>query len=47
MLPPRSSKPALKGDVTADVVVIGGGFAGLGAAHRLAELDPGLKVAVV
>jgi len=46
-LPPHQPKPALKGDVSADVVVIGGGFAGLGAARRLAELNPRLQVVVV
>lgn len=47
VLPARQPKAALKGDITADVVVIGGGFAGLGAARRLAELDPSLHVVVV
>ncbi|MGN0932852.1 NAD(P)/FAD-dependent oxidoreductase [Falsigemmobacter intermedius] len=47
VLPPRQPKPALKGEVTADVVVIGAGFAGLGAARRLAELDPSLKIALI
>jgi len=47
VLPARQPKPALRGDITADVVVIGGGFAGLGAARRLAELDPSLQIALV
>lgn len=47
MLAPRPAKPSLAGHITADVVVIGGGFAGLSAARRLHELDPGLKVAVL
>lgn len=47
MLPPRTPKPSLEGDVTADVVVIGGGFAGLSAARRLNELDARLRVAVL
>jgi glycine/D-amino acid oxidase-like deaminating enzyme len=47
MLPPRNPAPALDGEVTADVVVIGGGFAGLSAARRLSELDARLRVAVL
>ncbi|MEM6324486.1 MAG: FAD-binding oxidoreductase [Pseudomonadota bacterium] len=41
--PPR----VLEADRTADVVIIGAGFAGLSAARRLKELDPGLRVAVL
>lgn len=47
MLPRRAARPSLKGNVTADVAVIGGGFAGLSAAHRLSQLDPKLNVVVV
>lgn len=46
-LPPRRPKPPLGRDVTADVVVIGAGFAGLGAARRLAELRPDAKIVVL
>lgn len=47
LLPPRRPRPALEGNGTADVVVIGAGFAGLAAARRLSQLDPKLSVAVL
>ena len=47
MLPARQGNPPLQGHATADVVIIGGGFAGLSAARRIFELDPGLRVAVL
>ena len=47
MLPPRTPRPALDGQVTADIAVIGAGFAGLAAARRLSQLDPTLRVAVL
>lgn len=34
-------------DCTADIVVIGGGFAGLSAARRLHQLDPSLQIVVL
>ena len=37
ILPSRTPEPALKGDVRADWLVVGAGFAGLAAARRLAE----------
>ena len=40
ILPPRAPRPALKGDVRADWLVVGAGFAGLAAARRLAENRP-------
>jgi glycine/D-amino acid oxidase-like deaminating enzyme len=40
ILPPRIPKAPLKGAQTADWVVIGGGYAGLAAARRLAENRP-------
>ncbi|WP_159587675.1 NAD(P)/FAD-dependent oxidoreductase [Chelativorans xinjiangense] len=37
----------LQGNVTADFTVIGAGFAGLSAARRLVQLNPGAKVVVL
>lgn len=47
ILPGQPAPVVLPGDLTVDVAIIGGGFAGLAAARRLRELDPGLKVAVL
>ena len=37
----------LEGGQTADVVIIGGGFAGLSAARRLIQIDPALRVTLL
>ncbi|MGI9355191.1 MAG: NAD(P)/FAD-dependent oxidoreductase [Rhizobiaceae bacterium] len=47
LLPPVAVNPPLEGSQTADVVVIGAGFAGLSAARCLSQLDPKLKIAVL
>ena len=47
ILPPRAPRPALRGDVVADWLVLGAGFAGLAAARRLAELRPHAHIVVV
>lgn len=47
ILPPRAEKPPLDGEVRADWVVVGAGFAGLAAARRLAENRPGDRVVLV
>jgi glycine/D-amino acid oxidase-like deaminating enzyme len=47
MLPHRTPHPPLDGALNADIVVIGGGFAGLSAARRLSQLDPKLEVVVL
>lgn len=44
---PGEPCPALAGDVTADVCVVGGGFAGLWAAYELHEREPELGVVLV
>ncbi|QHG65651.1 NAD(P)/FAD-dependent oxidoreductase [Pseudomonas putida] len=47
MLPPRVANAALDSAVTADVAIIGGGFAGLSAARQLTRRDPTLKVVLL
>ncbi|QNQ64410.1 FAD-dependent oxidoreductase (plasmid) [Brucella sp. 6810] len=47
LLPPRIPRSALKGDVTADFVVIGAGYAGMGAARRLGELRPDAQIIIL
>ena len=44
LLPPRAPMPPLAEATTADVTVIGAGFAGLSAARRLAQIDPTFRV---
>jgi glycine/D-amino acid oxidase-like deaminating enzyme len=40
-------EPVLKGDLTVDIAVVGGGFTGLAAAYELQCAEPSLKVAVL
>ncbi|WP_172332255.1 FAD-dependent oxidoreductase [Mangrovicoccus sp. HB161399] len=47
ILPVRVPFPPLEADRTADIVVIGGGFAGLSALRRLLQLDPSLQVVLL
>jgi len=47
ILPPRAVKPALSGQLQADWVVIGAGYAGLAAARRLAENRPDDRIALI
>lgn len=47
ILPSAGPATALEAHVTADWLVIGAGFAGLAAARRLTQLDPGAKVTVL
>ena len=47
ILGPAPSYPVAEGDITADWLIIGGGFAGLSAAKRLSELRGGDKIIVI
>ena len=44
---PGAECPALAGEVTADVCIGGGGFAGLWTAYELGERDPGLGIVLI
>jgi glycine/D-amino acid oxidase-like deaminating enzyme len=45
--PPFEAAPALRSDITADVVIIGGGYTGLSAAYHLKSADPSLSIVVL
>ncbi|MEO1140358.1 MAG: FAD-dependent oxidoreductase, partial [Pseudomonadota bacterium] len=47
ILPERTAHSPLQGDVNADWVVLGAGYAGLAAARRLAENCPNEKIVVI
>lgn len=47
ILGPQPAANELEGLQTADVVVIGAGFAGLSAARRLLQIDPDLKISIL
>ena len=47
ILKPQSDPVPLEAERTADVVIVGAGFAGLSAARRLMQVDPSLKVVVL
>ncbi len=47
ILPPRQATQPLDQDILADFVVIGAGFAGLSAARRLTQLNPGARIVVL
>jgi glycine/D-amino acid oxidase-like deaminating enzyme len=42
-----SAAPPLRGTITADVVIVGGGYTGLWTALRIAELEPGARVVLL
>ncbi|NCF37294.1 MAG: FAD-dependent oxidoreductase [Gammaproteobacteria bacterium] len=47
ILPPRSARAALTADIECDYLVIGAGFAGLSAARRLRQLEPGSSIVIL
>lgn len=47
ILPPQGPPDELREDITADWLVIGGGFAGLAAARRLSQLHPEARIVVL
>ena len=47
ILGPQPDPVPLEADRTADVVIIGGGFAGLSAARRLLQIDPALDIVLL
>ncbi|MEM1078090.1 MAG: FAD-binding oxidoreductase [Pseudomonadota bacterium] len=47
LLGPRPDYAPLDGKVTADVVIVGAGFAGLSAARRLRQLEPEARILVL
>jgi len=47
ILPPRVAHAPVKGDITADWLVLGGGYAGLAAARRLAENCPDQQIVLI
>ena len=44
---PGEPAPPLRGDLTTDVVILGGGYTGMWTALHLKELDPGIDVAII
>ncbi|MCX7383707.1 MAG: FAD-binding oxidoreductase [Alphaproteobacteria bacterium] len=47
LLPPRVPRPAVTGTHRVKYAVVGGGYTGLAAARRLAELEPGASIMVL
>ena len=47
ILPPVAPRARLDGTVGCDIGIIGGGFAGLAAARRLHQIDPGIEVVIL
>lgn len=47
MLPHRPARPRAEGSLRTKIAIVGGGYTGLAAARRLAELDPACDVVVL
>lgn len=47
ILPPVAPRARLEGQVGCDIAIIGGGFAGLSAARRLKQIEPGLDIVIL
>jgi len=47
ILPPVAPRARLEGTVGCDIAIVGGGFAGLAAARRLHQIDPGIEVVIL
>lgn len=47
ILPSRAATPALEHDIECDYLVVGAGFAGLSAARRIAQLEPGASITIL
>lgn len=47
ILPPAAPRARLEGQAGCDIAIIGGGFAGLSAARRLRQIDPGVDIAIL
>ncbi|MDF3608148.1 FAD-binding oxidoreductase [Paracoccus sp. DMF-8] len=47
ILPPVAPRARLDGSAGCDIAIVGGGFAGLSAARRLRQIDPGLDIVIL
>ena len=47
ILPPAPPRARLEGATGCDIAIVGGGFAGLSAARRLRQIEPGLQVVIL
>jgi glycine/D-amino acid oxidase-like deaminating enzyme len=47
ILPPAPARAPVTGHVGCDVAIVGAGFAGLSAARRLRQIDPGLSIVLL
>ncbi|MDT1064469.1 FAD-binding oxidoreductase [Paracoccus sp. CPCC 101403] len=47
ILPPAPARPRLEGETGCDIAIVGAGFAGLSAARRLLQIDPGLDILIL